>query len=64
MGTLNPLKKSVVYKPQYLIGSNQAKELSKGEVDRIRLVWSSGYEDYEIYELDFFINQFRCLEVK
>lgn len=61
MGTLNPLEKSVIYKPQYSISAAQAKEMSEGEVDKIRIVWSSGYEDYEVYELDFFINQFRCL---
>ncbi len=60
-GALNPLEKSVIYKPQYTISSTQAKELSRGEVDKIRIVWSTGYEDYEVYELDFFINQFRCL---
>lgn len=64
MGSLNPLLKSVVFKPQYLIGANQVKDLSKGEVDKVRIVWSLGYDDYEIYELDFFKNQFRCLEEK
>jgi len=64
MGTLNPLQKSVVYKPQYVISGSQVKSLSKGEVDRVRVVWSTGYEDYEVYELDFFKNQLRCLEKK
>ncbi len=64
MGTLNPLQKSVVYKPQYIISGSQVKSLSKGEVDRVRVVWSTGYEDYEVYELDFFINQMSCLEGK
>ena len=64
MGTLNPLQKSVVYKPQYIITGSQVKSLSKGEVDRVRVVWSTGYEDYEVYELDFFINQMSCLKGK
>ncbi len=63
-GTLNPLQKSVVYKPQYVISGSQIKDLKKGEVDRVRVIWSTGYEDYEVYELDFFINQLSCLEQK
>ena len=64
LGTVNPLEKSVVYTPQFPIDNADQKILKKGEIDKIRIVWSSGYEDYEVYEIDFFVNQFRCLDQK
>ncbi len=64
IGTENPLERSVTYKAQYLISSGDEKKLKKSEVDKVRIIWSSGYEDYEIFELDFFKNQFKCLDGK
>jgi len=64
MGTENPLESSVTYRAQYLISSGDEKKLKKSEVDKCRIIWSSGYEDYEVYELDFFLDQFKCLDKK
>jgi hypothetical protein len=61
-GEYNSTKKAYYFKTQYAISRKQEKALKKSELDKIRIVWGTGYEDYEIYELDFFINQFRCLE--
>jgi len=61
-GFLDPIKKTVTYKAQYLIPSEHVKALSRVDLDRVRLVWSTGYEDYTIYETDFLINQLACLE--
>ena len=63
-GQLNALDKSVSYTAQYIISSGAEKILRKNEVDKVRVIWSSGYEDYEVYELDFFIDQFNCLNKK
>jgi hypothetical protein len=62
MGTADPIDGSVTYRAQYLISSGDEKQLKKSEVDKVRIIWSSGYEDYEVYELDFFIDQFKCLD--
>jgi hypothetical protein len=61
-GSLDPLKKTVLYKAQYLIPNEHIKTLSKMDIDKVRLVWSTGYEDYTIYESDFLINQLNCLD--
>ena len=61
-GFLDPLKKEVLYKAQYLIPNEHVKTLSKVDIDMVRLVWSTGYEDYTIYETDFLINQLNCLD--
>ena len=60
-GFLDPIKKKVLYKAQYLIPNEHVKTLSKIDIDMVRLVWSTGYEDYTIYETDFLINQLACL---
>ena len=61
-GFLDPLKKTVLYKGQYLIPNEDVKTLSKVDIDLVRLVWSTGYEDYTVYETDFLINQLNCLD--
>lgn len=61
-GTVSKLNKTTIYRGQYLISSDQEKQIKKNEVDKVRVVWSTGYEDYEVYELDFFLDQFKCLE--
>jgi len=61
-GFLDPLKKTVLYKAQYRIPNEHVKTLSKVDIDKVRLVWSTGYEDYTIYETDFLINQLNCLD--
>ena len=64
MGLEDPLEGTVAYRGQYIISSGDEKKLKRSEVDKVRIIWSSGYEDYEIYELDFFKHQFKCLEGK
>jgi len=64
VGVSNELTNSVTYQAQYVVSPGAEKVLRKNEIDKIRVIWSSGYEDYEVYDLDFFINQFRCLNEK
>lgn len=64
IGIVDPLNRTTTYVAQYIISSSDEKQLKKEEVDKVRMIWSSGYEDYEVYELDFFINQLECLNQK
>ena len=36
-------------------------DLKKTYLDNIGLIWSSGYEEYNIYNVDFLTNQIKCL---
>lgn len=49
------------YSVQYPVNPNQVVYLKKNELDRVRVYWSSGYEEYEVFELDFFMDQSKCL---
>ena len=61
-GILDPLNNYTTYRAQYQLTDYQIRELEESEVDQVRVVWRTGYEDYEVFELDFFMNQFKCLK--
>lgn len=61
-GFLDPIAKTTSYKVTYLIPTQHVKTLQKMEIDLLRIVWETGYEDYEIYETDFIIEQMNCLQ--
>ncbi len=61
IGLIDPGSKTTTYRGKFVLSSRDEKDLSKNEIDKIRVVWSTGFEDYEIFEVDFFINQIRCM---
>ena len=63
-GLQDPKTGDTVYKIRYPIDYQKEKSLIRTGVDKVRIVWSSGYEDYEVYNVDFFINQLNCLNSK
>lgn len=52
----------LTYQVIYPIDQSLLAFLRKSEVDTIRVFWSSGYEEYEVYALDFFMEQIECLD--
>ncbi len=52
----------LTYRVYYPISRGQMNLLRQTEVDAIRVFWSSGFEEYEVYQLDFFMNQIRCID--
>lgn len=63
-GEVNAAKKQTIYKSQFKIPINFKKDLMTYPVDQVRVVWSTGYEDYEVYEVDFIMNHLSCLSQK
>lgn len=51
-----------VYRAQYGLDRSLVKRLTDSELDKIRISWSKGHEDYEIYNVDLLKRQIRCLE--
>jgi hypothetical protein len=60
-GKLDAYTGNTIYTGNYLIDKETEKSLTRHELDKIRVVWSSGFEDYDIVNVDFLINQFNCL---
>ncbi len=53
---------TTTYDTYFTIHNKAEKELRKSEVVQARVLWSTGYEDYEVNELDFFMDQFYCID--
>jgi hypothetical protein len=60
LGVVDLIKGTTTYKGQYLVPNESLKSMSKYEVDRFRMVWSTGFDDYEIYNVDFFMDRLKC----
>ena len=45
----------------YYIDGDNKKELSDKEVDKVGIMWTSGFEEYDIYEVDFITKHLDCL---
>ncbi|MCB0551686.1 MAG: hypothetical protein KDD19_29235 [Phaeodactylibacter sp.] len=61
-GTYDTETELLSYLVHYPIDQSQLNILKNSEVDSVIVSWSSGYEEYQVYQLGFFINQIRCLE--
>ena len=61
-GFIEPLTGNTIYQTNYPMEKAEFKKLSKTELDKMGFIWSTGYEEYEIYEVDFLINQAECLK--
>lgn len=55
---------STVYTLSCSFDKDELKMLKESYIDKIGVVWSEGYEEYEIFNPDFFVNQLACLESK
>lgn len=63
-GVVNTTLHNTTYRAYCTIGSGEEKILAKSEADAIRVQWSTGTEDYEVYDVDFFADQLKCLNKK
>lgn len=61
-GSYDTITNLLTYSVHYPIDRSQISLLRNSEVDSVLVFWSSGYEEYEVFEVDFFINQLACLE--
>lgn len=50
-----------LYTGQYLLDAIALKKMQKGLLDKLRIAWATGYEDYEIHQVDFIAHQLGCL---
>lgn len=61
-GYVDPGQNTTRYLVQYGLNKEQQKLLKKYETDKARLVWTTGYEDYEIYDIRFLMDQLTSLD--
>jgi len=63
-GVFNQETEKMVYNLVYRIKTDDLKSLEKLDIDKIGVIWTTGYEDYEIFETDFLIKHINCLQSK
>lgn len=61
-GSYDTQRDLLTYRVQYPIDFTLLSFLKRSEIDNFRVYWSSGFEAYPVYNVDFFIQQLRCLE--
>jgi len=54
-------KISYTFSGQYAIDPGMLKKMQKSLLDKVRIAWSTGYEDYEAYNVDLLSRQLTCL---
>lgn len=62
VGRIDPYSGHTLYSGRYAIGDSERRSLQRSGVEFVRVVWGTGFEDYPVYALDFFKDQFNCLE--
>ena len=61
-GLVDPNANTTVYRIQYILPKAVVKKLLKTEIDKVRMIWSTGYEDYDVYHMRTIMEQLQCLE--
>ncbi|MFK7935968.1 MAG: hypothetical protein AB8G22_20815 [Saprospiraceae bacterium] len=61
-GQYNLHDDSFTYRIQYVLTGGAKKMLEEELIDQVRLTWSRGYEEYEVFEVDLIQQQFACLK--
>jgi hypothetical protein len=60
-GQLNEEDQSYVFQSEYAVNEELIKKIKKSELDKLRIFWSSGYEDYDVQFVHLLMQQARCL---
>ena len=61
-GRLEPYTGYTKYELTIPLDKTNLKHLEKAEIDKIGIMWSSGFEQYEIYNVDLVMNQINCVK--
>jgi len=61
-GALEEYTGHAIYKTSYLIDKEALKYLENIPIDKVGILWSSGYEGYVVYEVDVLMKQINCLK--
>lgn len=61
-GQVDNNNNQTVYKANFPVTRENQKVLMNSLMDKIKIVWSTGYEEYPVTNIDFFMNQIKCLD--
>ncbi len=61
-GTIEAYSGHTIYKGIYNFSRGDINDLKNNYLDHIGILWTSGFEQYDIYNVDLLKNQIRCLK--
>ena len=61
-GKIDAYTGHTIFTGQYALGKKDLRALKKSGLNKMRVMWSTGFEDYDIYHIDLLIHQIKCLE--
>jgi len=61
LGSINKKKGSVTFRGQYSLNIYSQNKIKRNPIDKVRIEWAKGYEDYSVYYVDLLQKQFKCL---
>ncbi len=61
-GSIEAYSGHTLYTGVYVISKDDLNDLGDNLIDNIGIFWSTGYEQYDIYNIDFLIHQVKCLK--
>jgi hypothetical protein len=60
-GNFDPSGQIATFRGQYELDKSFLKKLRSTELDKIRMAWATGYEDYEVQQIDLLMRLAKCL---
>lgn len=61
-GITDPDTRLVTYRAQYPLDAAALRKIRSTELDKLRVAWSTGYEDYDVQQVDALMRQAKCLD--
>ena len=61
-GEIEAYSGHTLYTGIYKFDRDEIKELEKKYIDTIGILWSTGFEQYDVYNVDFLMHQVKCLK--
>ncbi|MFZ1705101.1 MAG: hypothetical protein WAT79_12200 [Saprospiraceae bacterium] len=61
LGRIEEYSGRVLFQASFLLDKEMTNQLEKLPIDYIGVMWSSGFEKYEVYEVDVLMNQIKCV---
>lgn len=60
-GVADPETRLVTYRAQYALDAAALRKIRSTELDRLRIAWGTGYEDYDVQQVDALMRQAKCV---
>lgn len=60
-GVFSPDNETSIFAARYPLSPEALKKLRRTGLDKIRILWSKGYDDYEVQQVDLLMRQAACL---